>query len=428
MGRAARRLATLALGAALLARVRVRSGALDPSLFLYAGKLAAGVAAPVVGATGAASAVLGLLEHDLAGSLAGALAAALAAHYLRRVTAPHSGFERAFGAGWPEDIPPELRLHLTARRWAPRLPAPAPARLTKDLPFWPIPDRDRPLLADLWQPPEGTSRSGLGVIYLHAGGWQNYDKDTGTRPFFGYLAGQGHLVMDVAYRMCAETDMLGMVADAKRAVAWLHDRSGSYGLDPRRIVVMGASAGGQLALLAAYTPGDARLEPAGVRGLDTSVRGVVAYYAPADMLRYGSDAPAYPDWPAFVRLGRRVGIVPKEHYYTWPDVERRLYGGLAREAPEQARLFSPLTHVRSGCPPTLLIHGAHDRIVPAERSRELCGRLRAAGVPTVYSEIPYADHAFDLALLRLSAPAQAAFVDVSHFLALLAGPREFASH
>jgi hypothetical protein len=82
------------------------------------------------------------------------------------------------------------------------------------------------------------------MIYLHPGGWQNVDKDTGTLPFFSYLVAKGHLVMDVSYRLCHETDMWGMIGDVKRAIAWMKANAGEYGVDPERVVVSGGSAGG----------------------------------------------------------------------------------------------------------------------------------------------------------------------------------------
>ena len=63
--------------------------------------------------------------------------------------------------------------------------------------------------------------SGLAVVYLHGGAWYGLDKDVGTRPLFRHLAAQGHVVVDVAYRLFPETDLPGMVADAKRALAWV---------------------------------------------------------------------------------------------------------------------------------------------------------------------------------------------------------------
>ncbi|MCU0502025.1 MAG: alpha/beta hydrolase [Anaerolineae bacterium] len=425
----ARSVAGLSLVTAIATRIRIRSGALDPSLFAFAAKMLGSAGAPVVGLAGAAAALSGWRSRDPLSALAGGAAALLSADFIRRVTTPHQGFERAFGPDWHAAIPPDLARRFLPRRWNGYLRFPVQTPSWANLAFWDVPGApdcdNRRLLCDLWAPPPGASRSGLGVIYLHAGGWQNFAKDTGTRPFFSYLCRQGHVVMDVDYRMVPETDMAGMLADVKHAVVWLKDNASRLGVDPNRVVLTGASAGGQLALLAAYTPNDPLLDPADVRPCDTAVRGVIAFYAPTDMLAYGAK-PAH-DWPSFVRLGRRIGIVPRGSYLMWSETECRLFGARAADAPENARRFSPIAHAGPACPPTLLIHGAHDRVVAVADSRQMAEALRRHGVPAVCDELPMIDHAFDLPLLRLSPPAQAALYDVERFLGIMAGPRRFGS-
>jgi acetyl esterase/lipase len=90
------------------------------------------------------------------------------------------------------------------------------------------------------------------VVYLHSGAWCGLDKDFCTRPLFRHLAAQGHVIVDVAYRTFPETDLPGMVADAKRAVAWVKTHAADLEVRPDRIVL----AGGHLALLAAYSHDD----------------------------------------------------------------------------------------------------------------------------------------------------------------------------
>lgn len=96
---------------------------------------------------------------------------------------------------------------------------------------------------------------------------------------FRHLAAQGHEVVDVAYRLAPETDLLGMVGDAKRALA----NALRFGVEPDHIVIAGAAAGAQIALLAAYSSGEPELTPAELAGADSSVGAVVSYYGPADM-------------------------------------------------------------------------------------------------------------------------------------------------
>ena len=74
----------------------------------------------------------------------------------------------------------------------------------------------------------------------------------------------------------------------------------------------------------------------------------------------------------------------------------------------------------SGCPPTLLLHGSHDRVIPVEHARELYEALCRAAVQVAYLELPWVEHAFDLAGPRISPSTQAALYDVERFLALMA--------
>jgi acetyl esterase/lipase len=77
--------------------------------------------------------------------------------------------------------------------------------------------------------------------------------------------------MDVAYRLCPETGAVGMVGDAKRAVAWMKAHAAEYGASPEKVVLMGASAGAHIALLTAYATNHPRLTPDDLREVDTSV-------------------------------------------------------------------------------------------------------------------------------------------------------------
>ena len=111
---------------------------------------------------------------------------------------------------------------------------------------------ERPVYCDLWQPAVAAPRPGVAIVYLHGSAWYLGDKAQLTDPMLGGWASQGHVVMDVAYRMCPETDLRGMLADAWAAVAWLKSHAREYGIDPHKVVLSGTSAGGHVALLAAY--------------------------------------------------------------------------------------------------------------------------------------------------------------------------------
>ena len=89
-----------------------------------------------------------------------------------------------------------------------RLPAVPNPRREQNISFATIPDTERKLLCDIWQPPLTVTPSGLALIYLHGSAWYLLDKDLDTRPFFSRLAAHGHVIVDVDYRLAPETDMI----------------------------------------------------------------------------------------------------------------------------------------------------------------------------------------------------------------------------
>ncbi|MGC9349187.1 MAG: alpha/beta hydrolase, partial [Anaerolineae bacterium] len=319
------------------------------------------------------------------------------------------------------DVPAPRLARMLRWRWQwGQVPFPPTPTLTRDLAFATVPGEGRPLLCDLWEPSPAVRRSGVAVIYLHGGGWQAFDKDVATRPFFRHLTSQGHVVMDVAYRLARETDMAGMLGDTKRALAWMKRNGTRYGVDPSCIVLTGGSAGGHLAMLAAYTPNHPEFDPEDLRGIDTSVRGAISYYGIPDLRTLEHHWSEQTMNPLATALGRMLGFFPQEGYLPWSKLVRRLFGGPLHEVQEDLLRFSPVAYAGPHCPPTLLLQGLHDHITPVEDVRALHELLRAAGRPAVLVELPQVEHAFDLIALQISPPAQVALYDVERFLALLA--------
>jgi acetyl esterase/lipase len=406
---------------------------------LWFPKLIAGALSPFLALAGALGVLLGAISNAPLAVLSGLVGAGAMARYVRRVTAPHTGFEQAFGPDWEQRIPLERCRRLLPRRWTWKVPSGPEPRWERDLPFWTLPGAGRKLLCDLWQPPAGIQPSGLAFLYFHGSAWYLLDKDYGTRPFFRHLAGQGHVVMDVAYRLAPEADMAGMAGDVQRAVAWMKANAEKFGINPQRIVVGGGSAGGHLALLAAYAPDHPELSAEDVPNADLSVCGVIAEYSPANLAacyyhtnqhkipRRGSGrsraAPPVASALAarmkagmgdqYARLGFDKGLEAGSFV--------KLLGGDPDELPEIYALFSPLSHVHPGCPATLLIQGEDDLITPLGASLNLYNKLVRAGTPAVLVILPQTDHGFDLLLPAISPGAQAALYDVERFLALMAG-------
>jgi acetyl esterase/lipase len=393
-------------------------------------KLAAATFSLETGLAGLGGAVVGALIGSVSVAVGYALLALVAGIPVVRTWRTPDAFSRAFGVTGPAV---GRRQALLGRHWGVRLGPVPEARLQQDILFWTMREVERPLLCDVWQPAAEVPASGLGLVYLHGSAWTLLDKDCGTRTLFRHLAAQGHVVMDVAYRLYPETDIPGMVSDAKRAVAWLKAHAIDYGVDPECIVLGGASAGGHVALLTAYTAGFPELTPADVRDADTSVRGVLGWYSPVDLAacyaHYENAAlakmmPNRPDWDGrpspvmrwlFGADAERLGLqkIPAGRL-DW------IVGGSPQQVPERYALLSPITHVHAGCPPTLLVQGRDDIIVPPSPAFELQQRLRVAGVEAAVLLLPYADHAFDLLETDWSPAARQALWHAERFLALIA--------
>ncbi|HEY8151334.1 MAG TPA: alpha/beta hydrolase [Vicinamibacteria bacterium] len=212
------------------------------------------------------------------------------------------------------------------------------------------------------------------VVVVHSGAWRSGDKGD-ARHVSRALARAGHVVVDVRYRLAPANRFPAPIADVKCLLGRLRERAAEFALDPGRGALLGRSAGGEIALVAAYSAGDPRLPPACAVD-DPPVFAVVSLYGPTDLT-----------W-GYVNIVR-------------PDVVRgpsalELYlGGPPSAVPDAYRLASPIAWVDGPLPRTLLIHGTGDRLVSVENARRLAQALRDRGHPVEVLEIPLAEHGFD---------------------------------
>ena len=150
------------------------------------------------------------------------------------------------------------------------------------------------------------------------------------------------------YRLAPAATFPDFLVDVKRVLAWVRTQGQEYGADPAVVFVAGSSAGAHLAAMAALTPDDPRFQP-GFEDADTSVTAAICLYG----------------------------------YYGALDV---------REPPS-----SPLDYVGAQAPPFFVAHGDQDTLAPVEGARLLVEQLRNTSTkPVVYSELPGAQHVFDL--------------------------------
>ena len=362
-------LATILSGFSLLMSVLLLIQTKNPiGWIVLAPKSIAGGLSPYWAIIGAVGAVIGWVYGAIWAIPMGIAGAGMMILYVWQCTRDHKGFEKAFGAGWSDQIPPEQTKRMLQKRWSWFLKtkiSPEPF-FERDITFWTILDTKRELLCDIWHP-SGGNVSGLAFIYFHGSGWHIGDKDLGTRPLLRHLVAQGHTVMDVSYRLFPEVDMYAMVGDVKRAIAWMKTNASRYGVEPEKVVLGGGSAGAHLAILAAYTPEHPVLTAEELNGTDLSVRGVISYYGPTDLIAF------------YRQTGQHRVKQQRDRYYPPlsmdPDAPKdlrnagrldKIFGGHPEEVPDMYQLFSTNSYIHPGGPPTLLIQGEHDRSVPVD--------------------------------------------------------------
>jgi acetyl esterase/lipase len=388
-------------------------------------KTMAGALSPVLGLFGGVAAALGALTRDPVAAVSGTTGAALATVHIRDSIQPHDGLREAFGPHWHANIPPEVRRGWLRDRWSPiPLSVKSRASVQHDVCFSP----DTRLDADIWEPPPGVTRTRLGVLMVHGGAWHYGSKGDTPSALYNHLAGQGHTVVDIDYRLPPHGHFYEQVADVKRALAWMRRT-----LDVDKVVTYGFSAGAHLSLLAAYAPQHPRLTPVNLTDANLHVDGVVAFYPPADFDLFVREWVVHGDerfdpGPLDVAvervltpLLRRTGKVPPEGGYMYiGQVLPNFLGGTPHVVREVYDLASPVEHVTPAAPPTFIAHGTDDNLVSIRHSRNLYAKLQACGVPSLLTTYPRMGHGFDQFFVNVNPAGRSALYDAERFMARIA--------
>lgn len=203
---------------------------------------------------------------------------------------------------------------------------------------------------------------GPAMLYIHGGGWQTGSKEQYVLWYLPYLQ-LGMRVVAVEYRLSGRAPAPAAVEDARCAFLWLARNGAQYGIDPNRIVITGGSAGGHLALMTAFLD-DSMDGACGIPGPAPKARAVVDYYGATDLVPLLAEN--------------------KPHRSKW------LSG--PGDPVEMARRMSPLTWVRPGLPPVLMLHGDADQLVPYGQSVRLGEALAKVGVANELVTIPGGAH------------------------------------
>ncbi len=229
-----------------------------------------------------------------------------------------------------------------------------------------------------------TSGKNPTLIVAYGGAWRTGSPDD-YEQFSSYMAAQNYTVVTIDYRHAPKHQFPKQLEDVEAALKYIQVNADELEVDLTKIAIMGRSAGGHLATLAAYKQ-DA-----------IPFKAVVNYYAPVDLAEGYYDLPTPDPIDVQTILGNFIGGSPEEK-------------------PESYKKASLTTYLRADLPPSLLIYARRDHLVMPKFGGRLYDKLRATDNPAALLEIPWAEHAFD-----------AVFFGVSNQLALYYTERFLAS-
>ncbi len=219
------------------------------------------------------------------------------------------------------------------------------------------------LTLDVFKPRE--EPNGAGVLFMVSGGWYSrWAPPERSLKLFQPLTDQGFTVFAVRHGSSPKFSIPEALTDVRRSVRFIRLHAARFGVDPDRLGVFGMSAGGHLSLMLGTASDDGDPD-ANDPVLQTSdrVQAVVAFVAPTDLRVMVWEAPKHlPAYDRFPALNLAV---------------------------EKAGEVSPLLHVSSDDPPTLLLVGAKDELVPIKHSQDIHLALKEKEVPSrlvVYDE------------------------------------------
>jgi len=236
--------------------------------------------------------------------------------------------------------------------------------------------------------------NGAAIVWIVSGGWFSAHEAINPAAIREFLK-RGYTVFAVVHGSQPRFTIPEITKDLHRAVRFIRYHAKDYGIDGNRIGVTGGSAGGHLSLMqgtAGEAADAATKDPAGealiiktgdgvskdpVDHASSRVQAVACFFPPTDFLNYGKTGEN--------ALGRGILVGFKPPFdFQEQDPTTKVFRPITDEARilEIGRSISPVYHVSADDPPTLIIHGDKDDLVPIQQAELILEKLKSAGVET----------------------------------------------
>ena len=217
------------------------------------------------------------------------------------------------------------------------------------------------LTLDVIQPAK--EPNGYGIIYMVSGGWFSGHDQINPRGYAPYLD-RGYTVFAVVHGSQPRFIIPEIAQDIHRAVRFIRANAKKWGVNPDHLGITGGSAGGHLSLTMGTQGGPGKADAKDPIDRESSaVQAVACFFPPTDFLNYGTageDA---------VGTGILKDYQPAFGPRADTPESRQIYG----------REISPIYFITAALPPTLIVHGDADKLVPMQQSETFVQRATEAG-------------------------------------------------
>ncbi len=230
------------------------------------------------------------------------------------------------------------------------------------------------LTMDVFIPKE--KPNGAGIIFCVSGGWFS-SKESISVGFLKAFLDRGYAVFAVMHGSQPKYTIPEVLEDQHRAVRFIRTNAKKYGVDPERLGISGASAGGHLSLMQGCAPkmGDPKAKDP-VDRESSKVAAVACFFPPTDFLNYGKEGA--------IMLGRGTLSGFKAPFdFNEFDTKSRSFVPIADESKRTVigKAISPIYHVTIDSAPALILHGDKDFLVPLQQAESIIEKLKEAKVP-----------------------------------------------
>ena len=230
------------------------------------------------------------------------------------------------------------------------------------------------LTMDVFTPKKDAN--GAAVIWVVSGGWFSAHANINPK-LVEPLTKRGYTVFAVVHGSQPRYTIPEILPDIHRSVRFIRSHAKEYKIDPDRIGISGASAGGHLSLMQG-TAGNAGNPKAAdpIDRVSSRVQAVACFFPPTDFLNYGEKGK-----DAIGRGTLKDFKAPFDFKYF--DQKTKEFERVTDESKivEIGKAISPITHVSAGSAPTLILHGDADKLVPIQQAEIMVAKLKDAGVP-----------------------------------------------